>query len=421
MSEAHAAPSASPRPTPPWLFLPSLIPFGATAGHVAVALPYLLRQDGVPMERIAALSALTFLPHSWKFLWTPLLDTWLRRKHWHLCASLVASVGTLLAFLLPPQRHFALLSVLLLIVNFAAATSHNALGSLCATTVAPARKGLASGFFSAGQLAATGLLGGLMLLLVEPPRLLRGLMAPVPLPWVGVLVASLMAVTSLLPLVIDEPAPPPQVLLPLLRGAVGDALRALRSRVGWTGLLICLSPVGTAAAANVFAALGPDYHAGAFEVMLATGLCAGLANALGALIGGWLADRINRRLAYLLGGALCAVFAIVLALAPPRPLFYVIGTLGYAVASGVSYATFYAFVFEMIGPSVGATTTYGVFAGTANLAIAYVTYLDGLMYAHGGRVGLLGCDAALGILGVAVVGAVLGLSRRREGPGAVHP
>ena len=51
----------------------------------------------------------------------------------------------------------------------------------------------------------------------------------------------------------------------------------------------------------------------------------------------------------------------------------------------------------------------------ANLAIAYVTYIDGAIYARGGRVGLLACDAALSLVGIAAVSALL-LYTRRRGP-----
>jgi MFS family permease len=409
MLRAMAEADPPRRPTSPWRFLVLLVPVGATSGYVAVALPYLLDEAGLPMERIGALSALTFLPHSWKFLWTPLLDVGLRRKHWHLLMSLIAALGTALCFFLSPRAHFGLLSVLLLVVNVASATSHNALGSLCATTVHPARKGLASGCFSAGQLAAMGLVGGLMLILYRPPPLLQALhMPPLPLPAIGVLAGLLMLATTLPVLAIDEAPPPRLPAWPLFRGVLRDAWSTARSRAGWTGLLICLSPVGTAAAANLFSALGGDYHASAADVALAAGLYASLANALGSLLGGYLADRMNRRAAYLLGGAATAACALGLALSPARPQPYVIWTVAYAVASGVCYATFYAFVFEMIGPSAGATTTYGLFAGAANLAIAYVTYLDGRMYRHGGRVGLLLCDALLSVLGIMFL---LGLRR----------
>lgn len=412
---------AGRRPTPPWLFMLVMIPVGAVQGHSAVALPYLLRQHyGVSMEQISALVGLTLLPHSFKFFWAPLLDTLIRRKYWHLWTSVVASIGTLLAFLLPVSGHYRALSMLLVLVNIASATSSSALGSLCATTVHPRHKGVASGYYTMGSLASAGLMGWLMLSLAEPPPLLRRFYAPFSMGSIGVLVSGIMLTTTFLALVIDEPPPQARRLWGLLKAILRDTWSTLRSRAGWTGLLICMSPVGTAAASNIFGGMAQDYHASVGDVQIATGLIAGLANAAGAILGGWLADRVNRRAAYFMGGATTAACAIALALSPATRGYYMFWTLAYAVASGLAYAAFYAFVFEMIGPTEGASTKYGLFIGIANLAIAYVTYLDGLVYDRGaqlhlpsGRVGLLLCDAGLNILGICVLGCLTYYLKRR--------
>ncbi len=422
----HTSSSLVRRPTPPWVFLLAMISVGVTSGHV-IALSYLLEVNGVEVKDIAALSALTFVPHSWKFLWTPVLDTWMRRRSWYLWTSLASAVGTLAAFLIPMHGHHALLSAVLLLVNIAAATSNSALGALCATTVLPEHKGVAAGYFSTGSLASTGLANAFIVLLARPPALLSPWLHPVPLPTIGILVAAIMVVSSLSILLIDEAPPLREPLWPLLKAVLGNTVATVRSRIGWTGLLICLSPVGTAAAANLFGALAPDYHATSGDVAMATGLVFGLSNALGAFIGGYLADRINRRMTYLLSGVLTAACAFGMALSAPTRYSYIGWILAYGIASGLAYAAFYAFVFEMIDDGPGATTKFGLFIGVSNLAISYVTFLDGVMYKQGGRLhlsgaaGLLTCDGALNILGVALIGGLMVILRRQARREAALP
>jgi hypothetical protein len=45
-------------------------------------LPYILRQRGIPVERIAIVEALVQAPSIWFFLWGPVVDLALRRRTW---------------------------------------------------------------------------------------------------------------------------------------------------------------------------------------------------------------------------------------------------------------------------------------------------------------------------------------------------
>jgi MFS family permease len=386
------------RPTPPWLFLILLAPVGIATGHATVAMPYLLPKLGMDRSTAAAVISLTVQPNAWKPLWTPLLDFWLPRTRWHLLSTLIAAPLIALSFVIP-VRHTSLLSAVLLLANIASATSHNVLGGLCATTVHPDQKGRAGGCFSAGEFLSAGLSGGLMLELYS-----RDLMSP---RGIGLLVGGLMLMAALPVLFIQEAPPERRPVLPHVRAILGEVRATLRTRLGGTGLLICLAPVGAVAAANLFGLMADEYRASGTQVDLATGLPAGLAGAVGALLGGRLADRANRRAAYLLSGALTGACALGMALSPATPAWFIGWALAYATAGGLVYATFYAFLFEMIRPGTGATTTYGVFAGAGNLAISYSVYLEGRMYAHGQRLGVLFCDAALQVVGIAFVVLVL--------------
>src|SRR6266478_7845054 len=77
----------------PVVFLILILPFGVMSGYLTVTIVYLLTQAGVPVDESAALVAMSYIPHSWKFFWAPLVDTTLSRKTWYLLATTVSGLG----------------------------------------------------------------------------------------------------------------------------------------------------------------------------------------------------------------------------------------------------------------------------------------------------------------------------------------
>jgi MFS family permease len=146
---------------------------------------------------------------------------------------------------------------------------------------------------------------------------------------------------------------------------------------------------------------------------------------VGALVGGVLADRMNRRLAYALCGALSGVCAIAMLVAPASPLAFTVGCLAYQLVNGLCYAVFYSFVLELVGKRESVTTVttqLAFYIGASNLAASYVTWFDGFGYdrakalapgwASAGRVGMLAMDALLTFAGLAVLAAMTLYVRR---------
>jgi predicted MFS family arabinose efflux permease len=178
---------------------------------------------------------------------------------------------------------------------------------------------------------------------------------------------------------------------------------------------------------NLFAGMGIDYRAGANLVSLTVGVGGGIAGAAGALLGGVLADRMNRRIAYAASGGLTALCALAMAAAPMTPVTYAWGTFTYLFAGGIAFATWAGVVLELVGLSAATATKYALFNATANLAISYVTALNGM----GSRLlaerfglaparGALVTDATLTFLGVGVLLLMVVLVGRggREARGA---
>ena len=84
----HVTPGTKSHPV---LFLVLFFPMGISNGYVVVTLGFLLANQGVSVEAVAALGALSLLPQTWKFLWAPLVDTTLTVKKWFVLSAVVSA------------------------------------------------------------------------------------------------------------------------------------------------------------------------------------------------------------------------------------------------------------------------------------------------------------------------------------------
>ena len=409
---------STPRPTPPPVFAFTLIPFGTAVGYVSIAAPYWLAQQGVSLAQIGAISATSMMPHAVKFLWAPLLDIGSRRKAWFiLMAVLTAALTIGLALVPAPAQHLALWTLMATLLQIAGTTSAIASDGLMASTTREGDRGKAGGWRMAGNVGGTGLLGAL--------ALWAGSRWGVPVAGVALAVVTLGSIAAALtieeahPLVDEaiEKAGSAIRAMGLRLAAIGrDLWATVSSRDGWTGLVICLMPVGAGALTNLFSAMAHDYQASENVVAMVNGLGGGISGALGSLVGGVVADRMNRRLAYALSGGITALAGLAMMVAPMTPLTYAWGTLVYSFANGIAFATLAAFILEMVGHSVASATKYTVFIAIANVASDYVTALDGLAseFRGWGARGSILADAILTFVGIAVLLVMVRVNSRRD-------
>jgi len=165
-------------------------------------------------------------------------------------------------------------------------------------------------------------------------------------------------------------------------------------------LLFFLSPVGAGAVAGLISSVSPDYHAPNSEVAWVTGAGGGLLLAAGGLIGGFLCDRMHRMTAYAIFGMLTGVADLWLELGPATPFTYGAGYAAYALATGLSLASFTALILEVLGHGRRAAATgYALLFSSGNLPLAYMTWLDGVGYKRSGLRGLMGVDALANVAG----------------------
>jgi MFS family permease len=382
-----------------------ILPFGVMGGYVTVALAYLFSKAGIPVEQVAALVAVGLLPHTLKFAWAPLVDSTLTRKGWYLIASVVSAAGILATALFPIKASsLPLLTIVVLVSNFAVTFLGMATDSLMAYDTPPELKGRAGGWFQAGNLGGAGVGGGAGLWLAQ--RL--------PAPWMtGAIMAAACLLCCLALISLPEPvstirdATVGKTLLNVFK----DLWRLAKARMGFLALFLCFLPVGSGAASNLWSAVAGDWRASADTVALVTGVLGGILSAAGCLIGGWICDRMDRKLAYVLYGVLQAASAIGMALAPRTEPMFIFWTCLYAVITGLTFAGFTAFVLEAMGTGAAATK-YNVFASLSNAPIYYMTVLDGWAYTRWGPRGMLNIEAALGLLGMVLFFAMLAAVNR---------
>src|SRR5215469_6598215 len=94
-----------PAYTPPWIFGLTNLPFGVAGTYAGVAMPFLLRDAGVPVDEIAVLEAIVFLPAAYQLFWAPILDLAIRRRTWLVLCATSGSLclGATLLLKLPDQ------------------------------------------------------------------------------------------------------------------------------------------------------------------------------------------------------------------------------------------------------------------------------------------------------------------------------
>jgi MFS family permease len=390
----------------PFVFLILIVPFGMMSGYLTVALAYLLSRAGLSVAEVGTLVAVSFVPHTWKFLWAPIIDTTLRRRTWYITGAVLSAAGIFASGVVPATpKALPLLTAVVLASNVAVTFLAMAVESLMAYSTPDAQKGRAGGWFQAGNLGGGGIGGGAGLWMAQV----------LPEPWMAaaVLAAVCLACCAGLWFVAEPPLVARAHRYRHDLAAVGkDLWTVARSRGGYLALLICFLPIGSGSAAGLWSAVADDWRASAATVALATGVFSGIVSAIGCIAGGFLCDRIDRKTAYGLYGLLLAAVAVGMAIAPRTEAMYIVFTTAYSFVSGLCYAAFSAVVLEAIGLGAAATK-YSLFSSLSNMPIAYMTIVDASAHTQGGASGMLYADAAAGVLGLLLFMAVARASRPR--------
>jgi PAT family beta-lactamase induction signal transducer AmpG len=390
------SPASAQGKNSPWLFGVLAIPWGISySGLVGLLVPYLLRKNGVSVDRIAEAVSIASLPLICSFFVAPIVDLGLPRRIWVLVAAAITGLLAWVAIVLS-SGSLPFLTLVLFIGMVAITLLNSANGGLM-SGVRPEIRGRAGGFYQAGNLGGGALGGGGLIWLADR----------VSLPWLAFLTALFIIGPALATLWIEEAPRPKLAIGAKFSELFHDVKDVLSSSRTWLGLAFFLSPVGAGAVQNLISSVGPDYHATGTQVALVTGAGGGLLIALGALIGGWICDRAGRRTAYAAFGLLNALSAMWLCLGPAAPFTFATGYSAYGLTIGLFNGAYVALILEVLGDRKrGASTGYAFFSSSGNVNNSYMTWLDGVGYRHAGARGLMATDAALGGVGGLILFAV---------------
>ncbi len=331
-------------------------------------------------------------PTFWAFLTAPIVDVRFTRRTYAFAFAMASAsmLGTAL-WLFSPTR-LTLFAALLLLAEFAAVLQNSAAYGWVSEFVPDAERGRVGGWINAANLGGGAL--GAMVVMWSASRL--------SFPVLGMMIAfAVLASTGFL-LFYPAPAEPKFGLRQIFGGTFRSVVETSRQPQVLIGFLLFLAPASTVAAINLFAGLGNEFHASPQWVVWTTGAGAAATSALGAVLGGYIADRMDRGALYLSGGILAGLCALWMAATPHTQAIFAAGVLFYNFMAGLCYAAFSALGLQLTGTrNPTAATQLALFAAATNGAIVYMTWLDGQGFRLFGVRGLLLVDG-LAAIGTAI-------------------
>lgn len=446
---------------------------GVPWGFIATGYVVLLADLGLDNAAVGAAIGLAYLPWSFKILWGPLLDAVPplrigRRRPFVIAAELVMGLTLIALWGVDPRTSLPLVSALLFLHNTAASLQDVAVDALAVDLLAEDERGRANSFMWAGKSLGVVLGGGggtlfakqfgwgalfvamaalvwliacIPLAFRERPahpddqpvdrRLLRLSWFLIPF----VVVAAVMyGLSSLEERLADHPLGP---LVPVVQpfAAVFGALAAwpLVDRAGfarlrstfsfpapwWAVAAAVLTPAGYALVGTPMSRMvRAELHFSEEQIALLSGVVDPASGVVGALIGGWLADRYGPRAT--LAATMAFLAASLAGFAWAEPLWASFAFV--AVFTGVSTAIFNAYNAATFGvfmaladPRIGATH-FAIYMAATNLTYAWTSPLGGVLADRGGYpalflTGALGLLAAIPLVRPLDPGAVVGRYR----------
>lgn len=329
------------------LYVSQAIPLG----FLIVALPAILRREGLGLELTGLLGALA-LPWLIKFLWAPLVDRFGSARYGHyrswiiplqsLCVLAVVAISRL-------DLQQGLLWLILAGAAFmlASATQDIATDGLAVHIVRKEDRGRANGLQVGGYYFGQILGGGGVLVLFDRVG------------WTAALLA--MAFLLALPLVPTLRFREPTSTATQARARVDfDALRRFLTRPGartWV-LILLLYRSGEAMALTMFSPMLVDGGLSLEAIGMTVGLAGSIAAFSGAILGGWLIAPIGRKMALVLfsllqAAALCAYLLPAGGLLHPGTIYPV--AMIVAFAGGMATAALYTNMMDRSDPRTAAT------------------------------------------------------------------
>lgn len=393
---------------------------GLPIGFATVTVATQLRRQALGAAEIGSFLALILLPWAFKWVYGPFVDLIASRRFgprrgWILLAQSMMVLTLLPLTQLDLATQLGAFTALLFVHNLFGAVQDVAVDALAVTTLHEDERAFASGMMFGGQSLGVLLGGGGALLLVGQIGLTGGIVA------IAVLILAVMA-GVVVPMREDTSAAPARASGGLraiageLGGFVREALRALLgSRLALAGLMFAVLPISAMALARGLQSnLAVDLGLSNEQIGgLATASQA--ATAVTCILGGWLSDRLPLRRALGVYMALLSLPGLALMLllqrhgwapaqAAPADLVtaFMAAVLAYQLLFGFIYGARVAVFIGITQPAVAATQ-FAAYMALTNLSITYSLVWQGYAVERWGYAATLGIDAAVGLVGLAVL------------------
>jgi MFS transporter, PAT family, beta-lactamase induction signal transducer AmpG len=394
---------------------------GIPLGFAATAVATQLRRQGVGPAEIGAFVASFYLPWAFKWAFGPFVDVFRSQRFGHrrgwIMFTQVIMVATLLSLIaVPLPSGLGLFTAILLVHNTFGAIQDVAIDSLAVNTLGEDERGLANGLMFAGASVGQAIGASGVLFLMS---------------YIGFqgsfifVAAAIASVTIFIVLPMKETFIAGTAALPgvsRMRQAIGEmrgfAVESFRSFVGtrgaFSGVFFALLPAGAmslglALQSNLAVEFGMNDDEVAYQTLWSS-----IISAVFMVIGGWLSDKLGRRITlavYLAGMSIPVVYlwwilqkyGYVMPRAPggaPMPELITqlwIATMVYAVFQGLMYGTRSAIMMDITNPRVAATQ-FTAYMAMMNLAIAIAASWQGVAVEAWGYQVTLIVDAITGLL-----------------------
>ena len=375
-----------------------MLPSGISNGFVTIVMPFILTKNGFPLAFTAGIVAVGVSANLWRFLWGPVVDISLSLHKWFWIGIITCTASLLsLCFIPFSMKGAFLLSAIVFISQVAATLTLLPVNGIMAKGIVENKKGKASGWYQAGNLAGTGMGGGVGLWLATHYDIkIAGL----------VLVGASILFSLFILLIRDIPHDKEESILREIKDLGKDIFAMLKVPVSLYVMILFLMPIGTGAMANLWSAVAQDWKTDADTVVLVTGLLSGFVSAMGCVVGGIIADRWGVWVAYMGCGIVSALITLIMAALPLRPYMYIWGVLSYGFATGLIYAGFTAVILFAVGKK-HVTTKFSLLASLGNVPVVYMTAFNGWVHDKYGSKTMLLTEAILGILAVLIFTAIL--------------
>ncbi len=394
----------SRRRIPVWLMGLTNLSYGLYGGVVAFAVPQLLSIRHVPEAAIASLTAVSFSPGFWAFLFSPILDVRFSRRWYAVMLAVIAAVTLVIAFL--SLGHLGLLEVVLTVGFFAAYLYQSALGGWLSTITSAEEENTVSVWITIANVGGFGIMAITCNQLVEHlPPLAVALLAG----------ASIMLPSLAFPFM-QAPGPDRRLASESFPQFFGDLVALVKRREVLIAVVLFIAPAGTFSLTNFMGGHGGDFHASPAFVGLVGGVGVALGGIVGCLVFPLLSRLMPLRPLYLTIGLVGAFLTLGLILLPHTPASYAIALIAENLFQSLAITNSMAVIFETIGrDNPMASTTFCFISSAYGVPISYMLYVDAFGFTRHGIAGSFAIDAVAGIGASVVLGAMLlWLARRNK-------